>query len=160
MTGHEFELNGPDLARGPEVADPCLRKTSNKRYGAVVWKIWVVNLFIDRLNASKLTARMIERSRKTPTKKFDPAGSKLGSLIFENNRRDSIRTVSLPRIMAKDGMENFIMKNFKIIDEIVRGWRNKRNMPSIIQNRVVSKGLSEVFSFRQKRDSCGVVSLK
>ena len=80
-------------------------------------------------------------------KEFYQAGSELGSTVFENNRRDSIQTVSLPRIKATEGMENVIMKNSNFRDEVVGGWRCKRNMPSIIQSRVGSKGLSEEFSF-------------
>ena len=106
---------------------------------------------------SKLPARMIGRSRETQTKEFDQAVSEFGSTIFENNRRDSIRTVSLPRIKAREGMENFIIKNFNFRDEVIRGWRN---MPIIIQSRVGYKGLSEEFSFRERRDSCGAIWLK
>ena len=59
---------------------------------------------------------MIDRSRKTQTKEFDQAGSELGCTVFDNNRRDSIRTVSLPRIKAKENTENVIMKNFNFKD--------------------------------------------
>ena len=79
--------------------------------------------------------------------------SKFGSTVFENKRRDSIRTVSLPRIKAREGLENIIIKNFYFRDEVVRGWRSRRNMPSIIQSRVDSKGLSEEFN-------CGAIWLK
>ena len=108
---------------------------------------------------SKLPARMIGRSRETQTKIFDQAASELGSTIFENNRRDSIRTVSFPRIKASEGMENVIMKNFNFRDEVVGGW-SRKNMPSIIQSRIGNKGLSEEFSFRERRDSCGAIWLK
>ena len=91
---------------------------------------------------------------------FDQAGSELGSTVFENNRRDSIRTISLPRIKAREGMENVIMKNFNFKNEVVRGWRSRRNMSSIIQSKVGSKGLSEEFSFKERRDSCGAIWLK
>ena len=120
----------------------------------------MVTLFWDRLNVSKLPARKIGRSRETQTKEFDQAVSEFGSTVFENNRRDSIQTVSHPRIKARGGLEKVIMNNFKFRDEVVRGWRSSRNMPSIIQSRVDSKGLSEDFSFREKRDSCGVIRLK
>ena len=86
--------------------------------------------------------------------------SELGSTVFENNRRDFIRIVSLPRIKAREGMQNVIMKNFNFRDEVVRGWRNKRNISTIIQSRVDSKDLSEEFSFRKRRDSCVAVWLK
>ena len=86
--------------------------------------------------------------------------TEFGSTVFENNRRDSIQTGSLPRIKAREGLENVIIKNFNFRDEVVRGWRSKRNMPSIIQSRVGSKGLSEKFSFRERRDSCGAIWLK
>ena len=79
--------------------------------------------------------------------------SEFGSTDFENNRRDSIPTVSLPRIKAREGLENVIIKNLNFMDEVVRGWRSRRNMPSIIQKRVGSKGLSEEFGFRERRDS-------
>ena len=60
---------------------------------------------------SKLPARRIGRNKKTLAKEFDQVGIKLGSTVSENNRRDSIRTVSLLRIKAREGMENVIMKN-------------------------------------------------
>ena len=65
--------------------------------------------------------------------------SEFESTVFENNRRDSIQTVSLPRIKAREGMENVIMKNFNFRDAVVRGWRSRRNMPSIIQRELVAK---------------------
>ena len=111
------------------------------------------------MNVTKLPARRIGRSRKTQTKEFDQAESEFGNTDFEN-RRDSIRTVSLPRIKAREGLENVIMKYFDFRDEVVRGWRSKSIMPSIIQGRVGSKGLSEDFSFRERRDSCGAIWLK
>ena len=91
---------------------------------------------------SKLPARRIDRSRETYAKKFDQAGSKFGSTVFENNR-------SLSRIKAREGMKNIIMKNLNFMDEIVRWWRSRWNMPSIIKSRVSSKGLSGDFSFRE-----------
>ena len=135
-------------------------KAGNQSYRAVVRRIGAVTLFRDRLNVSKLPARRIGRSRETQTKEFDQAVSEFGSTVFENNRRDSIRTVSLPRIKAREGLENVIIKNSNFRDEIVRGWRSRRNMPSIIQSRVGSKGLSKEFSFRERRDSCGAIWLK
>ena len=107
------------------------------------------------MNVSKLPARRICRSRETQTKEFDQAVSE-----FRNNRRDSIQTVSLPKIKAKEGLENVIIKNLNFRDEVVRGWRSRSYMPSIIQSRVGSKGLSEEFSFRKRRDSCGAIWLK
>ncbi|ORD92991.1 hypothetical protein ECANGB1_1990 [Enterospora canceri] len=135
------------------------RKAGNQSYRAVVRRIGAVTLFKDRLNVSKLPARRIGRSRETQTKEFDQAVSEFGSTVFENNRRDSIRTVSLPRIKTREGLENVMIKNFNFRDEVVRGWRSRRNMPSIIQSRVGSKGLSEEFSFRERRDSCGAIWL-
>ena len=82
-----------------------------------------------------------------------------GRTGFEN-RRDSIQSVSLPRIKAREGLENFTMKIFYFRDEVVKGWRSWRNMSNIIQSRVGSKGLSEEFSFSERRDSCGAVWLK
>ena len=120
--------------------------------------IGVVTLLRDRLNVSKLPARRISRSRKTQTKEFDQAVNEFGSTVFEN-RRDSIWTVSLLRMKTREGMEN-VMKIFYFRDEVVRGLRSRRNIPSIIQSRVGSKGLSEEFSFRERRDSCGAVWLK
>ena len=77
------------------------RKARNQNYWAVVRRIGAVTLFRDRLTVSKLPARRLGRSRKTHTKEFDQAGSEFGSTVFENNRRDSVRTVSLPRIKAR-----------------------------------------------------------
>ena len=107
---------------------------------------------------SKLPARRIGRSSETQTKEFDQVGKELGSTVFENNRRDSIRTVNLPRIKAIKGMENVILKNLNFRDEVVGGRRSRWNMPSIIQSRVGSKGMSEKFRFRKRRDSCGAIS--
>ena len=84
------------------------------------------------MNVRKLSARRIGKNRETQTKDFDQAMSELGSTVFENNRRDSIQTISLPRIKAREGMENVIMKNFYYRDEVVRRCRSRRNMPSII----------------------------
>ena len=134
-----------------------LRKAENQSYRAVVRRIGAVALFRDRLNVRKLPARRIGRGRETQTKEFDQAVSEFGSTGFENNRRDSIRTVILPRIKTKEGYENVIMKNSSFRDEVVRGWESRRNMPSIIQKIVDSKGLSEEFSFRERRDSCGAI---
>ena len=80
------------------------------------------------MNVSKLPVRRINRSRETQTKEFDQAGSEFRSTVFEN-RRDSI----LPRIKAREGMVNVIMKNSNFRDEVVRECRSRRNMPSIIQ---------------------------
>ena len=112
------------------------------------------------MNVSKPPARRIGRSREIQMKEFDQAVSEFGSTNFENNRRDSIRTVSLPRIKAREGMENVIIKNFNFKDEVVRGWRSRRNMSSIMQSRVSSKSLSEEFSFRERKDSCVAIWLK
>ena len=135
-------------------------KAGNQSYRGIVRRIGAVTFFRDRLNVSKLQARSIGRSRKTQTKDFDQPVSEFGSTDFDNNRRDSIRTVSLPRIKAREGLKNVILKNFNFNYEVVRGWRSKRNMPSIIQSRVGSKGLSKEFSFRERRDSCGAIWLK
>ena len=110
----------------------AFRKAENQSYKAAVRRIGAVTFLRDRLNVSKLPARRIGRSRETQ--------SEFGSTVFENNRRDSIRTVSLPRIKAREGLENVIIKNFNFRDEVVRGWRSGRNIPSIIQSRVDSQG--------------------
>ena len=110
----------------------------------VIGRIGAVTLFRDGLNVTKLSARRIGRSRETQMKLFDQTGSELGSTVFENSR-DSIHTVSFPRINVREGMENVAMKNFNFRDEVVRGWRSMRNMPSIIQSRVDDKGLSVEF---------------
>ena len=108
------------------------RKVGNQSYRAVARRIGAVTFFKVRLNVNKLPARRIGRSRETQTKEFDQAMSEFGSTIFENNNRDSIRTVSHPRIKARESLENVIIKNFNFRDEVVRGWRSRRNMPSII----------------------------
>ena len=118
------------------------RKGGNQSYRAVVRRTGAVTLFKDRLNVSKLAAQRIGRSRETQTREFDQAVSEFGSRVFENNRRDSILTLSLPRIKARESLENVMIKNFNFRDEKVRGWRSRRNMPSIIQRIVDSKGLS------------------
>ena len=132
------------------------RKAGNQSYRALVRRIRAVTLFRDRLNVSKLPARKISRSRETQTKEFDQAVSEFGSIVFENNRRDSIRTVSLPRIKTREDLLNVMINNFNFRDEVVRRWRSRRNIPSIIQSRVGSKGLS----FKERRDSCGAIWLK
>ena len=136
------------------------RKAEYQSYMAVVRRIRAITYFRDRLNVSKLPARRIDRSRETQTKEIDQAVSEFGSTVFENNWRDFIRTVSLQRIKAREGLENVIIKNFNLRDEVIRGWRSRRNMPSIIQSRVGSKGLSEKFSIRERRDSCRAIWLK
>ena len=123
----------------------------------VVRRIGAAISFRDRLNVIKLPARRIDRSRETQAKEFDQAVNEFGSTVFENNTRDSNRTVSLPRIKAKEGLVNVIIKNFNFRDGVAREWRSRRNMPSIIQSRVGSKSLNEEFSFRERRDSCGAI---
>ena len=54
------------------------RKAGNQSYRAVVRRIGAVTLCRDRLNVSKLLAR-IGRNRETQTKEFDQAVSKFGS---------------------------------------------------------------------------------
>ena len=97
------------------------RKIGNQSYRAVVRRIGAVTSFRDRLNVSKLPARRKGRRRETQTKEFDQAVSEFKSTAFENNRRDSIQTVSLPRIKAREGLENVVIKNFNFRDEVVRG---------------------------------------
>ena len=87
------------------------RKTGNQSYRAVLGRIGTVTFFRDRLNVSKLSARRIVRSRETQMKEFDQAVSEFGSTVFENNRRGSIRTVSLPRIKARERLEKDIIIN-------------------------------------------------
>ena len=115
------------------------RKAGNQRYRAVVRRIGAVTFFRDRLYVSKLPTRRIGRSREAQTKEFDQAWSEFGSTVFENNRKDSIRTVSLPRIKTREGLRNVMIKNLNFRDEVVRVWRSRRNMPSIIQSRVGRK---------------------
>ena len=128
------------------------RKAANQSNREVVRRIGAVTPFRDRLNVSKLLARRMGRSRETQTKEF-------GSTVFEN-RTDFIWTAGLPRIITREDIENIIMKNSNFRDEAVRGWRSRMNMPNIIQNRVGSKGLSEAFSFKERRDNCGAIWLK
>ena len=90
------------------------------------------------MNVSNFPARRIDRSSETPTKKYDQAVSEFGSTVFENNRKDSIRTVSLSRIKAKECPENVIIKNFNFRYELVRGWKSRRNMKS---NRSIRRQL-------------------
>ena len=102
------------------------------------------------MKVSKLPARRISRvgiGRKSLTRQ----GASSEAQFFENSRRNSIRTVSLPRSKAREGMENVIKKNFDFRDKIVIEWRSRRNMPSIIQSRVGSKGLSGEFSLRKRK---------
>ena len=82
--------------------------------GAVVKRLGAVIFLKDRLNVSKVPVRMIGRGRETQTKKFDQAVSELGSTVFENNRKDSIQTISLPRIKAREGLVNVIIMNFNL----------------------------------------------
>ena len=136
------------------------RKARNQSYRVVVRRIGAITLFRNRLNVCKLPARWIGRSRETHMKMFDQVGSEFEKTVFENKRRDSIWTASLSRIKAREGMKHVIMKNFNFRDEVVRGWRSRRNIVSIIQSRVGSKGLSEELGFRERRDSCGAIWLK
>ena len=136
------------------------RKARNQSHRAVVWRTRAVIFFRTLLKVSKLPARRIGRSRDTETNKFDQAGSEFVSTVLEKHRRNSIQTVSLPRIKVTDGRENVITKFFNFRDEVIRRWRSRMNIPSIIQSRVWNKDLSEELSFRERRDSCGVICLK
>ena len=135
----------------------CFRKPKNQSYRAIVRRIGAVTFFRDRLNVSKLPGRMISRSRETQTKEFDQAVSEFRNTDFENNTKDSIRTLSLPRIKISEGLKNDMVKNFNFRDEEVKGWRSRSNMPSIIQSRVGSKGLSKEFRSRERRERCGAI---
>ena len=77
------------------------RKAGNQSYRAVVRKIERSPFFRYRSNMSKPPAKRIGRSRERQTKKFDHEMSEFGSIVFENNGRESIRTVSFPRIKAR-----------------------------------------------------------
>ena len=57
------------------------------------------------MNVARLPARRIGRNRETQTKEFDQAVSEFRSTVFENKKRDSIRTITLPKIKAREGME-------------------------------------------------------
>ncbi|MPC61286.1 hypothetical protein E2C01_055355 [Portunus trituberculatus] len=57
-------------------------------------------------------------------------------------------------------MENIITKNSDLRHEIVRGRMRERDKPRIIQDGVVSKGLREEFSFRDRRDGRGAIRIK
>ena len=107
----------------------CFRKAENQSYWVVARRIAAVTFFRDRLNVSKPPARRIGKSRETQTKEFDQVVSEYGSTVFENNRRDSIRTVSLSRMKTRDGLENVMKKNFNFRNEVVRGWKSRRTMP-------------------------------
>ena len=85
--------------------------------------------------------------------------SEFESTVFENNRRDSIQTASLRRSKAREDMKNVTIKKLKFRHEVMREWRSRINMPSIIQSRVGSKDLNEEFSFRERKDSCGAICL-
>ena len=74
----------------------------------------------------KLSARKIGRNRETQTEEFDQAVSEFGKTVFENNRRNSIQTVSFTRIKTREGMKKVIVKNFNFRDEVVRGWRSTK----------------------------------
>ena len=90
------------------------RKAKNQIYRAVVRRIGVVTFFRDGLNVSKLPTRRIGRSRETPTKEFDHAVNEFGSTVFENNRRDAIRTVRL-RLHRASRVESSRVKSFDVI---------------------------------------------
>ena len=135
------------------------RKAGNQSYRGVVWKIGAVTLLRDRLNVSKLPARSIGWSRDTDERVWQ-AVSELWRTYFKNTRRDSIWTVSLPRIKDREDNENVIMNNFLFRDEVVRGWRSRRNIPSIIQSRVGSKCLSKEFCFRERQLWSRLVEVK
>ena len=77
-------------------------KTGNQSYRSVLRKIGPVTFFRDKLNVSKLPAKRIGRSNETQTKEFHQAVSDFLSTVLQNNRRDSIRTVSLPRMKVRE----------------------------------------------------------
>ena len=102
------------------------RKAENQRYMAVVRRIGAVTFFRDRLNVIKPPARRIYIEVERQTKEFDQTVSEFGSTVFENNRKDSIRTISLPRKKAREGLENVIIKNLSFGDAVVGGRANSR----------------------------------
>ena len=65
--------------------------------------------------------------------------SKFESTVFENNMRESTRTASLPRIKAREGLENVKIKNFNFRDDIIRGWRSREICPVSSRVRLVAK---------------------
>ena len=75
-------------------------------------KNWSSHLFHGQVECEQTSARRIGISRKTKTKEFDQAESELGSTVFDNNKRDSILIVSLPRIKAGEDMEKRFNEEF------------------------------------------------
>ena len=53
-------------------------------------------------------------SRWAETEKFDQARCEHRKTVLEINRRDSIRTICLPRVKASKGTRNTITKDFNI----------------------------------------------
>ena len=92
--------------------------------------------------------------------KFDQAWCEHGNIVFENNRRNSIRTIRLPRVKASEGTKNIITKDSNIRHEVVSVWWRRRNKTRIIQCGVVSKSLSEKFSLRDRGDGSGAIWVK
>lgn len=60
------------------------------------WRIRVVTFLWDRLNVSQLSGRRKSRGWQTDMEKSDQAGCEHGSTVFEDNRRYSIKTITLP----------------------------------------------------------------
>ena len=79
------------------------RKAGNESYTVLVRRIGAVTLFRDRLNVSKLPVRKISRSRERRTKYFDQTVTEFGGTVFENKRKDSIRTVSFSENQGQRG---------------------------------------------------------
>ena len=77
---------------------------------------------------SKLPATRIGRSRETQTKELDQAGSKLGSTFFFLDQQEILHPDRKPS--ENQGQR----RREKLYNEeaVVRGWKSRRNMLSII----------------------------
>ena len=58
---------------------------------------------------------------------------KHGSTVLENNRRDFIRTIRLPRVKISEGRRNIIMKDLNIRHDVVSAWRRRKNKSRLME---------------------------
>ncbi len=61
-----------------------------------------------------LAIRMEREMLTAEAKEFNQAGCQHGGTVLKNDRRYSIRYISLLRVKAREGVKNIIRKNFDI----------------------------------------------
>lgn len=100
---------------------------------------------------SILPASRKSTCRLTEMKKFDQSKFKRRSAVFENKRMDTIRTVCLLRLKARETVESIITRNLNIRQNIVSDCIEGGIIPESCKVELGTK-VSVEFSFRSRRD--------